>query len=187
MIRLSLSFIFHRSNEGQRRKHEDDNTKLLSSCLRGAKTRGEEDGDQWLLLSSIFTGVTKVKRKEDTKMIALCHCLHVWEEQEYEEEAKTSTIFDQCRFLFFIGATKAIRKNIKTTTQSCDLLFFIGVTSEKENKHENNGYVSLSSCLRRARLRSEDDDDLCDCHHLLVFKGAMTRREKRTWKKGTHL
>jgi len=50
----------------------------------------------------------------------------------------------------------------------------------KENKHENNGYASLSSCLRGARLRSEDDDDLCDCHHLLVFKGATTRRKKRT-------
>jgi len=57
----------------------------------------------------------------------------------------------------------------------------------KENKHENNGYASLSSCLRGARLRSEDDDDLCDCHHLLVFKGVTTRREKGHEKKGTHL
>lgn len=113
MIKLSSSFIFHRSNEGQRKKHEDDNTKLLSLCLRGAKTKGEKDDDQWLLLSFVFTGVIKVKKKEDTKMIALCHCLHVWEDQEQEEEAKTSTIFDQRHFLFFIGTTKATRKKHK--------------------------------------------------------------------------
>jgi hypothetical protein len=46
MIKLSSSSIFHRSDEGQRKKHEDDNTKLLPLCLRGVKTRGEEDDDQ---------------------------------------------------------------------------------------------------------------------------------------------
>jgi hypothetical protein len=55
--------------------------------------------------------------------------------------------------------------------------------SEKKIQHEDDGCASSSSCLRRAGTRGEDDDNLCDCHRFLIFKGVMMRREKRTQKK----
>jgi hypothetical protein len=32
----------------------------------------------------------------------------------------------------------------------------------------------------KAEKRGEDDNDLCDRHHFLIFKGVMTRRKKGT-------
>ncbi len=56
------------------------------------------------------------------------------------------------------------------------------MTSEKKIQHEDDGYAS------QVERRGEDDNDLCDRHHFFIFKGVMTRREKRTRKKqGTHL
>jgi hypothetical protein len=92
------------------------------------------------------------------------------------------TIFDHRHFLF-LAMTKMTKKNTNTMAQSRHFLFFIGMTNEKKKRHEDNGYASLSSCLRGVGIKGEDDDNLCDRHHLLVFKGVTTRREKRTQQK----
>jgi hypothetical protein len=44
-------------------------------------------------------------------------------------------------------------------------------------------YALSSSCLKGARTRSKDDDNLCNCCHLLFFKGMTMGRKKRTQKK----
>jgi hypothetical protein len=67
------------------------------------------------------------------------------------------------------------------------LLFFTRVTSEKK-RHEDDSCALSSLCLKGARTRGEDDNDLCDRYCLLVFKGATTRRKKgHKIKQGTHL
>jgi len=54
----------------------------------------------------------------------------------------------------------------------------------KRRRLEDNNFMPSFSCLRGAKTRGKDDDkdddNLCDCHRLLVFKGTMMRREKKT-------
>jgi len=40
---IIVVFVFHKNNEGQKGKHKDNDSKMLPSCLRGAKTRGKDD------------------------------------------------------------------------------------------------------------------------------------------------
>jgi len=63
-----------------------------------------------------------------------------------------------------------------------------GASLVRKKKHEDNGCASSSSCMRGVETRGKDDNDLCDCHRLLFFKGVMARRKKKDKKKrGTHL
>jgi hypothetical protein len=58
-------------------KHEDDNSMLLSSCLKGARIRGgNEDNDNFLLLSSFVfhrsdRGQKKFHKDDNTKLSSL--------------------------------------------------------------------------------------------------------------------
>ncbi len=115
------------------------------------------------------------------------------------------TIRNRRRLLFFTRATEVTKKNTKTTTLCCCFVFeksenkeeeakttticvivtifyFSWMTNEKK-KHENDDCALSSLCLRGAKTIGKDDDNLCDCCHLLVFKGTITRRKKRTQKK----
>ncbi len=50
-----------------------------------------------------FIGVMKAK-KNNTKTMALCHCLRVWEEWKQGGE-DDDDLCDHCRLMFFIGMT----------------------------------------------------------------------------------
>jgi hypothetical protein len=43
--------------------------------------------------------------------------------------------------------------------------------------HKDNSYVPSFSCLRGARIKGENDEDLCDHHHLLFFTRMMRMRK----------
>jgi hypothetical protein len=68
-------------------RHEDDDTKPLSLCVRGMRIEGGEEDDKLCHFLS-FTRATKTEKEKNTKMIVLCHHLCVWNKQKEEEEAK---------------------------------------------------------------------------------------------------
>jgi hypothetical protein len=37
--------------------------------------------------------------------------------------------------------------------------------------------------MRGVETKGKDDNDFCDCHRLLFFKGVMARRKKKDTKK----
>ncbi len=58
-----------------------------------------------------------------------------------------------------------------------------GTSPVRRKKHENNSCASFSSCMRGVETKGKDDNDFCDCHRLLFFKGVMARRKKKDTKK----
>lgn len=76
---------------------------------------------------------------------------------------KTKTTTLCCCFAFEKNENK---EELKTTTTICVIVivfYFSRMTNEIKKRHENDNCALSSLCLRGAKTRGKDDDNLCDC------------------------
>jgi hypothetical protein len=62
------------------------------------------------------------------------------------------------------------------------VVFYFSQEWQVKKKHEDNGCAPLSSCLKGAKIRGKNDNNLCDHHHFIFFKGMTIGKKKDTKK-----